>query len=166
MPGQSRTECSQEILSRRAEQKQVIQTNSKTLSLSKKLEKKVLLKVQELRSSFQRIQGCLHQTLFLQNVNHFSLKGSWDHSAVGISATSNAKNTKSSEVGSGMLSALDLSTWSLCLLHLLTKSRSCHLSGQPVQECRTGPTLHTHTPQKLLLLHSSSIVNIWFFLTF
>ena len=75
----------------------------------KNCKKKVLLKVQELQSSFQRIQGCLHQALFLQSVYHFSLEWSWDHSAVGISATTNAKNTKSSKVSHGVLSALDLS---------------------------------------------------------
>lgn len=73
-----------------------IHTNRKTCTPSPKdWGRKVLSKVWGLQPSFQWIQDCLHQALFLQSVNHSSLsENHWDHSAVGISDTSNAKNTK------------------------------------------------------------------------
>lgn len=129
-----------------------IPTNGKTcISSLKNWEGKVLSKVWGLQPSFQWIQDCLHQALFLQSVNHFSLsENHWDHSAVGISDTSSAKNTKTPK----STMCCQFWTWLLHCLHLLTKSRSrCwYLSDQSVWKCRTGPTLKN-------LLHPPFIPN-------
>lgn len=137
-----------------------IHTNRKTCTPSPKdWGRKVLSKVWGLQPSFQWIQDCLHQALFLQSVNHSSLsENHWDHSAVGISDTSNAKNTKSSKVNH-VLSVLNLIAALLASTdkeqeQVLTPFRSVCLRVQDWAHCQ----------KTRLLLHLSPTVNIWLLL--
>lgn len=117
---QCQTRAKESALFGRAVQKQAIHANSKTLQVfSKEMEKK---------GPFRRAAVLiLEDTGLLASsfiFTYFSLEGSWDHSAVGTSATSNAKNTKSSEVSHWRVVSSGPFYTMAVSLRLLTKSRS------------------------------------------